>query len=86
MIIKIKAIWRVKSVIYTGRINFFLFIKHLKFYVTYKLINVENHTIYSDKFRIFVLNLNYIHLVAQEEQDVFERVYGFGYRYSEGKR
>ncbi len=86
MIIKIKAIWRVKSVIYTGRINFFLFIKHLKFYVTYKLINVENHTIYSDKFRIFVLNLNYIHLVAQEEQAVFERVYGFGYRYSEGKR
>ena len=41
---------------------------HLKFYATHKLLNVKNHTVYSDKLQLSVLDLTQIHLAADEDK------------------
>ncbi len=58
----------VKPVIHIGLLDFTLFPDHPEFYATYKLMNVKNHTIYSDKFRLSVLNLNCVNLATQEDK------------------
>jgi len=58
----------VKPVIHIGLLDFTLFPDHPEFYATYKLMNVKNHTIYSDKFRLSVLDLNCIDLATQEDK------------------
>jgi len=57
-----------KPVIHIGLLDFTLFPDHPEFYATYKLMNVKNYTIYSDKFRLSVLNLNCIDLATQEDK------------------
>lgn len=45
-----------KPTIQIGLLNFTLFPSYPEFYATYKLLNVKNHSLYSDKLRISVLN------------------------------
>ncbi|RHV48693.1 hypothetical protein DXB46_09570 [Lachnospiraceae bacterium OM04-12BH] len=39
-----------------------------EFYATYKLLNVKNHTVYSDKLQLSVLDLTQIHLATDEDK------------------
>ena len=47
-----------RPVIQIGLLNYTLFPAHPEFYATYQLLNVKDYTLYSDKLRISVLNLN----------------------------
>ena len=58
----------VKPAIQIGLLNFTLFPDHPEFYATYKLLNVKNHTIYSDKLQLSVLDLTQIHLATDEDK------------------
>lgn len=58
----------VKPVIHIGLLDFTLFPACPEFYATYKLMNVKNYTIYSDKIQLSVLNLNRIDLATQEDK------------------
>lgn len=58
----------VKSAIQIGLLNFTLFPDHPEFYSTYRLLNVKNHTVYSDKLSLSVLDLTQIHLATQEDK------------------
>ena len=57
-----------KPVFHIGFLDFDL--KHLspEFYATFKLLNVKNHEIYSDKFILSVVNLNQIALATEEDR------------------
>lgn len=57
----------VKSAIQIGLLDFTLFPEHPEFYSTYQFMNVKNHTIYSDKLRLSVLNLTRIDLASEED-------------------
>ena len=39
-----------------------------EFYATFKLLNVKNHEIYSDKFVLSVVNLNQIELATEDDR------------------
>ena len=41
---------------------------HPEFYATYKLLNVNNHTLYSDKLQISVVDLTQIQLATKEDK------------------
>ena len=58
----------VKPAVQIGILNFTLFPKHPEFYSTYRFMNEKNHTIYSDKIRLSVLNLTHIDLAADEDR------------------
>lgn len=58
----------VKPAIQIGFLDFTLFPKYPEFYSTYFLMNVKNHTIYSDKIRLSVLNLTRIDLADEEDK------------------
>lgn len=58
----------VKPAVQIGILNFTLFPKHPEFYSTYRFMNEKNHTIYSDKIRLSVLNLTRIDLAADEDR------------------
>ena len=58
----------VKPVIQIGILNFTLFPDYPEFYSTYKLKNIKNDYIYSDKLRISVLDLSCIHLATDEDK------------------
>ena len=58
----------VKPAIQIGLLNFTLFPDHPEFYATYKLLNVKNHTVYSDKLQLSVLDLTQIHLATDEDK------------------
>ena len=58
----------VMPVVQIGFLDFTLFPDNPEFYATYKLMNVKNHTIYSDKFRLSVLNLTRIDLATDEDR------------------
>ena len=47
----------IRPVVQIGLLNFSLFPQHPEFYATYKFLNVKNHTLYSDKLRLSVLDL-----------------------------
>lgn len=57
-----------KSVIQIGLLNFCLFPKQPEFYATYQLLNVKNHTLYSDRLRLSVLDLTCIDLATEEDR------------------
>lgn len=58
-----------KPAIHIGFLDFHLFPEHPEFYATYKLMNVKNNTIYSDKFMLAVVDLNYIELATEEDKE-----------------
>ena len=51
-----------------GLINFTLFKNAPEFYATYKMMNIKNHLIYSDKLQINVLDLTQIELATDEDK------------------
>ena len=55
-------------VIQIGLLDYTLFPEHPEFYSTYQFLNVKNHTLYSDKLRISVLNLSRIDLATEEDK------------------
>lgn len=57
-----------RPVIQIGLLNFTLFPDCPEFYSTYQLLNVKNHTLYSDKLRISVLDLTQIDLATEEDR------------------
>lgn len=64
----------VMPVIQIGLLDFTLFPDIPEFYATYKLMNVKNHTLYSDKFRLSVVDLTQIDLATEED-----KLYGIDY-------
>ncbi len=58
----------VKSTIHIGFLNFTLFPEYPEFYATYKMINMKNHHIFTDKFTLSVVNLKHIDLATDEDQ------------------
>ena len=55
-------------VIQIGLLDYTLFPDHPEFYSTYQFLNVKNHTLYSDKMRISVLDLSRIDLATEEDR------------------
>lgn len=58
----------VMPVIQIGLLDFTLFPDNPEFYATYKMLNIKNHSIYSDKFRLSVLDLTRIDLATEEDK------------------
>ena len=58
----------IRPVLQIGILNFTLFPEQPEFYATYQLLNVKNHSLYSDKLRISVLNLTQIELATKEDK------------------
>lgn len=57
-----------KSVIHIGFLDFDLPDIPPEFYGTYKLLNVKNHSKYSDKFTLSVINLKHIDMATAEDK------------------
>ena len=55
-------------VIQIGLLDYTLFPDYPEFYSTYQFLNVKNHTLYSDKLRISVLDLSRIDLATEEDR------------------
>lgn len=55
-------------VIHIGFLDYTLFRELPEFYATYKLLNVKNHSIYSDNFTLSVINLSQIDLATEEDK------------------
>ena len=55
-------------VIQMGLLDYTLFPEHPKFYSTYQFFNAKNHTLYSDKMHISVLDLSCIDLATEEDK------------------
>lgn len=58
----------IKPAIHIGFLDYTLFENSPQFYATYKLMNTENHHIYSDNFDLRVLDLTQIHLATNEDK------------------
>ena len=58
----------IRPVLQIGILNFTLFPEQPEFYATYQFLNVKNHSLYSDKLRISVLNLTQIELATKEDK------------------
>ncbi len=50
----------VRPAIQIGFLDFTLFPEYPEFYSTYQFLNIKNHTVYSDKIRLCVLNLIFL--------------------------
>ena len=57
-----------KPAIQISILNFTFFPEFPEFYATYQLLNVKNHTLYSDKLRLSVLDLTRIDLATAEDK------------------
>ena len=55
-------------VIHIGFLDFILHPSHPEFYATYQMLNVKTHLVYSDKFRLSVVNLRCIELATEEDK------------------
>lgn len=55
-------------VIHIGFLDFTLHPEEPEFYATYKMLNVKNHRLYSDKFILSVVNLKEIKLATEEDK------------------
>ena len=60
-----------KPAIHIGFLDFTPFTKYPEFYATYKLLNIKNQHLYSDKFILSVVDLTHIELATDED-----KVYG----------
>ena len=49
--------------------DFTLFPEYPEFYATYKMMNVKNHHIYTDKFVLSVVDLKHMELATQEDKE-----------------
>ena len=58
----------VKPAIHIGLLDFPLFPQLPEFYATYKMLNVKNHALYSDKLRLSVVDLTHIDLATEEDR------------------
>ena len=58
-----------KPVIHIGFLNYTLFDDYPEFYANYKLMNVKNHHIYSDKLTLSVIDLSQIELATDEDRE-----------------
>ena len=58
----------IRPVLQIGILNFTLFPEQPEFYATYQFLNVKNHSLYSDKLRISVLNLTQIEYATEEDR------------------
>ena len=69
----------VLPVTHIGFLNYTLFPEYPEFYATYQLMNEKNNHIYSDKFRISVVDLTQIELATEEDKqydvDLWARVF-----------
>ena len=57
-----------KPAIHIGFLCFTPFKEHPEFYAKYKLLNVKNYEVYSDKFELRVVNLKQIELATEEDK------------------
>lgn len=57
-----------RPAIQIGLLDFTLFPEYPEFYATYQFMNVKNHTIYSDKIRLSVLDLTCKDLATGEDR------------------
>ena len=55
-------------VIHIGFLDFQLFSDDAEFYATYKLLNVKNHKVFSDKLTLGVVDLTHIELATEEDK------------------
>ena len=58
----------VNPAIHIGFLDYTLFPEIPEFYAKYKLLNLENHHIYSDNFDLRVVDLTQIHLATKEDK------------------
>lgn len=59
---------KVRPVIQIGLLDYTLFPDQPEFYSTYQFLNVKNHTLYSDKLQLSVLDLTRIDLATEEDK------------------
>ncbi|MDE7224317.1 MAG: PD-(D/E)XK nuclease family transposase, partial [Acetatifactor sp.] len=59
----------VKPTIHIGFLDFTLFPDYPEFYATYKIMNVKNHHVFTDKIALSVVNLKHIKLATQEDRE-----------------
>ena len=57
-----------KPAIHIGFLDFTPFPKYPEFYATYKLLNIKNQHLYSDKFILSVVDLTHIELATDEDR------------------
>ena len=57
-----------KPATHIGFLNFTPFPKYPEFSATYKLLNVKNHIVYSDKFTLHMVDLTHIELATEEDK------------------
>ncbi|MBQ3105753.1 MAG: Rpn family recombination-promoting nuclease/putative transposase [Lachnospiraceae bacterium] len=57
-----------KSSIHISILNYVLFKEHPEFHGIYKLLNVKNHTVYTDKFCLHVINLPCSHMITEKDR------------------
>lgn len=57
-----------KNAIHIGILDYTLFPEFSEFYASYKLLNVKNHHLFSDKFILNVLNLKKAELATEEDR------------------
>ena len=57
-----------KPTIHIGFLDFTPFEECAEFYATYKLLNIKNYHLYSDKFTICVVDLTHIYLATDEDK------------------
>lgn len=58
----------VMPVYHIGFLDFTLFEDYPEFYATYRMLNVKNHHVYSDKLTIGVINLNRIEMATEADK------------------
>ncbi len=56
-----------RPAIHIGFLDFAPFPEYAEFYATYKLLNIKNHHLYSDKFTLCVVDLSHIELATEED-------------------
>lgn len=59
----------VRPAVQIGLLDFTLFPEYPEFYSTYQFMNIKNHTVYSDKMRISVLNLTRKDLATEKDKE-----------------
>ena len=57
-----------KPAVHIGFLNYAPFPEYPEFYSTYKLLNIKNHNLYSDKFILHVVDLTHIELATDEDK------------------
>lgn len=60
---------KVQPTIHIGFLDFTLFPDHPEFYATYKMMNVKNHHVFTDKIALSVVNLKQIALATPEDRE-----------------